>query len=391
MQLRRFEAATVTEALAQVRATLGSEAVILHSRAADPVAVGRPRHGWVEVTAAVDDTPVEPGDPAPREDYARSAADRREPGRAHAPWSGRPSVEAIEPGSPERLEEMYRILLDLRAVDGPSPRLPAPFQPLFRDLCRSEVPAAMARRLLVRWAEADTGIRQRPDRVSLRAALVRSFRVGGQMLPGGDRRVVAMVGATGVGKTTTIAKLAGQSRHTGGLRVALVNLDTYRIGALAQMQIYADLLGVPLHVARNPAELVAALQASREADLVLVDSTGRSPSHRQGIAAIRACLRAIPGVEVHLVVSATTKGSDLEETLLRFKPLGYHSLLITKLDEVRSVGPLLGLALDRDLPISYLTTGQEVPDDLEAATLQGLASLLLPEDAAASSGRCGRA
>jgi flagellar biosynthesis protein FlhF len=157
------------------------------------------------------------------------------------------------------------------------------------------------------------------------------------------------------------------------------------------MQIYADLLGVPLHVARNPSEVAVALQASREADLVLVDSTGRSPSHREGIASIRACLRTIPGVEVHLVLSATTKGSDLEETLRRFRPLAYQSLLITKLDEAKTAGPLLGSALDRDLSISYLTTGQEVPDDLEAATPHGLASLLIPEGATAPAGRTGRA
>lgn len=391
MHLRRFEAATVTEALAQVRATLGSEAVILHSRAADPVAVGRPRSGWVEVTAAVDDAPGGPDDPAPREAWALPDGARHQPGSAHPPRPDRRPVDAIKAGESERIEEMYRILLDLRAGGGPSPRLPAPLQLLFRELCRREVSATVARRLLVRWSEDGKGTRQRLDRAALRASLTRSFRVGGQISPAGGQRVVAVVGPTGVGKTTTIAKLAGQSRHAGGLRVALVNLDTYRIGAVAQMQIYADLLGVPLHVARNPAELAAALQASRDADLVLVDSTGRSPSHREGIAAVRACLRTIPDAEVHLVVSATTKGSDLEETMLRFRPLAFQSLLITKLDEARSAGPLLGLALDRDLPISYLTTGQEVPDDLEAATPHGLASLLIPEGAAAPSARTGRA
>ena len=190
MHLRRFEAATVTEALAQVRATLGSEAVILHSRAADPVAVGRPRSGWVEVTAAGDDAPGGPGDPAPRGAWALSDDARHQPASTHPPRPDRRPLDAMEAGESERIEEMYRILLDLRACDGPSPRLPAPFQPLFRELCRREVSAAVARRLLVRWSEDGKGTRQRLDRAALRASLARSFRVGGQIPPAGGRRVV---------------------------------------------------------------------------------------------------------------------------------------------------------------------------------------------------------
>jgi flagellar biosynthesis protein FlhF len=190
---------------------------------------------------------------------------------------------------------------------------------------------------------------------------------------------VALVGPTGVGKTTTIAKLAGQLCHAAGLRVALLTVDTYRIGAVAQIQTYAELLGVPLHVVRTPAEMRAAVSAERDADLLLVDTTGRSPRGTEGIASLRRILGEVPDLEVHLVVSATTKGTDLEEILRRFRPLRYRPLLATKLDEATSVGPLLGLALERDLAVSYLSTGQEVPDDLEPATPRHLAALLVPE------------
>ncbi len=145
------------------------------------------------------------------------------------------------------------------------------------------------------------------------------------------------------------------------------------------MQIYAELLGVPLHVVRNPSEMQAAVRAEADADLVLVDSMGRSPRHSQGISAIREMLGSIPGLDVHLVVSATTTGSDLEEILRRFRPLRYRHLLITKLDEATTAGPLLGLVMQRALPVSYLGTGQEVPDDLVMATPRRLASLLCPE------------
>jgi flagellar biosynthesis protein FlhF len=271
---------------------------------------------------------------------------------------------------------MYQMLLDLREVAAPAPRLPAALRSLYAELCRRELPAALARRLL-----RDLPVDPRAGRAAFQAALGRAFRVRGPVVAKHKQRVVAFVGPTGVGKTTTIAKLAGQSRQAGRLKVALVSLDTYRIGAIAQMQIYADLLRAPLHVVRSPSEFASALLAEREADLVLLDSMGRSPRHREGIAWLRPFLEGIPNLEVHLVVSATTKGSDLEEILRRFRPLRYQHVVITKLDEANSPGPLLGLALQRDLSISYLATGQEVPDDLEPATPQRLGTFLLPSEA----------
>ncbi|HSB73596.1 MAG TPA: flagellar biosynthesis protein FlhF [Candidatus Methylomirabilis sp.] len=393
MRLRRFEAATVAEALSQVRADLGPEAVILHARSADPAA-GRPGgRDRVMVTAAVDDDEPRAANREPR-------ADRDGDRVRMSPACGYPDVATqgipgcrgtaegdggVDWGSDEardgdnRLEEIHRVLLELRAEAGISPTLPALLRPTYRRLMQAEVPPGVARQLL-QALPAGTRVGRESQRVlALQRAAARAFRVGGPITPGQRQRVVALVGPTGVGKTTTVAKLAGQLRNAGGHRVALISLDTYRIGATAQMQIYAELLRVPLHVVRTPAEVQAAFRAERGRDLILVDTAGRSPGHPEGIAAIRSLLRPIPDLEVHLVVSATTKGSDAEEILRRFRPLSYGRLLLTKLDEARTAGPLLGLALRRGIPISYLTTGQEVPDDLEVATPRRLAALLVPE------------
>lgn len=381
MRLRRFEAATVTEALARVREDLGPNAVILHARAPETVRASGGASGRVEVMAAVDDEPTGAWNDVRT---PRNAARGRGADGVEHPVGPRlrEPVEAVDErvAEPARLEEMYRMLLELRDESIPAPRLPAALQPLYRELCRREVPAAVARRLLSKLpAETRSGRAARPV---LQAALMRAFRVQRAAPAVGRRRVVALVGPTGVGKTTTIAKLAGQCRHVGRQRVALVSLDTYRIGAVAQMQIYAELLGAPLHVVRNPGELACALRAEAGTDLVLVDTMGRSPRHREGIAGLRGLLRELPDPEVHLVVSSTTKGSDLEEVMRQFQPLEYQHVLITKLDEARSLGPVLGLALQRDLSISYLTTGQGVPDDLEPATARRLATCLLPDGAA---------
>jgi flagellar biosynthesis protein FlhF len=381
MRLRRFEAATVTEALAQVRADLGPEAVILHARETERERRRSAPGGWVEVTAAIDDE-VRPASRTVRRG-SWGAEDLRLNDARVAGVSARSVAQpatlldgqASEGG---RIEEMYRMLLELRAGTSPTPRMPAALRPVYSELCRRELPAALARRLLLDLAVETSGGREGAIRTALQTSLVRAFRVQRGADTGRGQRVVALVGPTGVGKTTTLAKLAGQCRQAGGLKVALMSLDTYRIGAMAQMRIYAELLQAPLHVVRTPEELDGALRAEQDADLVLLDSMGRSPQHREAIADLQPFLQRLPNAEVHLVVSATTKNSDAEEILRRFRPLAYHHVAISKLDEAGSPGPLLGLALQRDLSISYLTTGQEVPDDLELATSRRLATLLLP-------------
>ncbi|MFB3817273.1 MAG: flagellar biosynthesis protein FlhF [Candidatus Methylomirabilales bacterium] len=403
MRLRRFEAATVAQALAQVRADLGDAAVILHTRTREDAGRG------VEVTAAVDE-PESSAERCPRAESRAPSAERAPSREGRVPSSGtglalpdagpwtsdlgqrtanlaprtsnRATGRTPDPGPwtsnpgplpDERLDEIHRLLLELAASDAPAP-VPARLRPAYRHLCQREIPAPVAKRLLAsagRRAEAGSALDALPG------AAARAFRVAGHLAPGGGQRRVALVGPTGVGKTTTMAKLAGQFQRAGGGRVAFLTLDTYRIGAVAQLQIYAELLGAGLHVVRTPQEAQAAVAAEREAELLLVDTTGRSPRQREGIRAAQRLLAAIPDLEVHLVLSATTKAADLEDSLRRFRPLGYGQLLATKLDEARSPGPLLGLALDRAIPVSYLAAGQEVPDDLEPATPRRLARLLL--------------
>ena len=383
MRLRRYEAATVAEALARVRDDLGPDAVILYARGPDGGGGTGRTPERIEVTAAVDD---DPGATFAREPlgarWNRAAA--MPPADLHGGVGGparRAHASAASenvPADPHTMEEMYRMLLELRDTGTPMPRMRSGLQCLYRELCRRDLPAGVARQLLSTLPAAERRVRARPDRTVVRGALEAAFRVQGPV-PSGARRVVVLVGPTGVGKTTTIAKLAGQWRRMGTPGLALVSLDTYRIGATAQMQIYADLLGVPLHVARTPADLARIVRSDTRAEMVLVDSVGRSPHHREGIARLCEFVREVPDPEVHLVVSATTQCSDLDEILRRFRPLQYRYLLITKLDEARSPGAALGLALRHDLSISYLAAGQEVPDDLSQATAGELATLLLPD------------
>jgi flagellar biosynthesis protein FlhF len=185
--------------------------------------------------------------------------------------------------------------------------------------------------------------------------------------------VEVFVGPPGVGKTTTIAKIASQERARRGARLGLVAADGFRVGAVEQLRLYADVLSAPLTVARTPDELEAAIAGATPRRALLVDTAGRSPQD----AASREMLQVLgnrPGVRTHIVLSAGTPAATIRRVLDRFEDAQPSRIVITKLDEAESLAPIVGVLRERQLPISYLCTGQSVPEDLERATPPALAA-----------------
>jgi flagellar biosynthesis protein FlhF len=189
--------------------------------------------------------------------------------------------------------------------------------------------------------------------------------------------VVALVGPTGVGKTTTIAKLAANFRLRENRRVGLITVDTYRIAAVEQLRTYADIIDLPMEVVSTPREMREAVERMRSLDLVLMDTAGRSPRDEVKIRELRSLLAEAAPAEVHLVLSAASSARSLAAAAERFAPVGVTALLITKLDEATGLGNLLALARNCRLPFSYLTDGQNVPDDISIAEAKRLAQLIL--------------
>ena len=206
---------------------------------------------------------------------------------------------------------------------------------------------------------------------------------GELQLPAGERRVVALVGPTGVGKTTTIAKLAAAFRLDQQRRVGLITIDTYRIAAVDQLKTYADIMNLPLEVAATAQEMRNALQALADCQLVLIDTTGRSPRDAMRIAEQRSLLAQADPDEVHLVLSATSSIACQQLAMRAYAGVNPSSLLLTKLDELPQAGNLAALLRETSLPLSYTTHGQNVPDDIRPAQRRWLAryltGLLTPE------------
>jgi flagellar biosynthesis protein FlhF len=210
---------------------------------------------------------------------------------------------------------------------------------------------------------------------ALRRAVAERVLTAGPV--GVSSRVAAFVGPTGVGKTTTIAKIAARASLMDGARVALVTIDTFRVGAIDQLQRYADLMELPLHVAGTSAALRAAVQSNSGADLILVDTAGRGPRDAAQLSALRELLGAAEGMEVHLCLAATTRSREQHLALQSYRGLQPTRLCVTKLDEAVGLGEVLSLSESARLPLSYFGTGQRVPEDLELCTPEGFAARLL--------------
>ena len=184
-------------------------------------------------------------------------------------------------------------------------------------------------------------------------------------------------GATGAGKTTTLAKVAAHFVLEQNLKGALITADTYRISAVEQLKKYAEILGLPVEVVYSAADLRKAIARHRSKDFILVDTAGRSQYNEFQMDELKELLAAHPRMEKHLVVSATTKEEDVAEIMKRFSVCKPDRIIFTKTDETRTIGMVLNLLAGGDLPLSFLSNGQSVPDDIIPATADRLAELLL--------------
>jgi flagellar biosynthesis protein FlhF len=200
---------------------------------------------------------------------------------------------------------------------------------------------------------------------------------------GNKKKVVFFVGPTGVGKTTTIAKLASEYKINQNKKVALITADVYRIAAVEQLNTYASILDVPVNVIYSPSEIVDNVKDLSAYDVIMVDTAGRSHKNVEQRNELFEIVNNVKNAEldididVFLVLSVTTKYRDLMNIANAYKELEGYKLLFTKLDETGTIGNIMNMRCYTGAPLSYITSGQNVPDDIELADVQKLAKMLL--------------
>jgi flagellar biosynthesis protein FlhF len=421
MQLKTYQARTMTDALARVKTDLGGGAMILHTRSVK-------RGGWfglgartyIEITATAD----------PRIDEARNSGQRAVAGDqqiANDVVSSNSQFAIPDPQSPPppvpeasmqrdltAIRSMVRDLLSHRhsasTAHGPPPDdMPAELIEYYSRLTSQHVAQELVARLLDKVAHRlKTDSTKRGFNApywDAQGRLVQPFPSDHQplatdhlireelaeLLPPaapleltaeGRPTIVALVGPTGVGKTTTLAKLAAHMKLRELRRVGLITIDTYRIAAVEQLKTYAQILEIPLAAVTTPAEIQDAVKQMYACDLILIDTAGRSPRDEPRIAQLAELLAAVRPDQVHLVLSTTSREETIREAAEKFAVLGPRQVIFTKLDEAVGFGVIVNVLHNLNLRLSYLTTGQSVPDDIEPATARRVAQLILGEAAA---------
>lgn len=374
MKIRRFVADNMQGALNQVKDTFGNDALILQTRRFRKGGfLGLFGRQFVEVTAAIDDE-IQMNKGQDNLATHHSFPEKRE--------------EKQDISVNEELRDL-KTMLDqmIKKYDSSTvsnrDSYPKIFQYYYRTLRASEVEEKLAHQiigdamqhvtpsLIDDPQEVNKVVEEITARYFLKPNPI-SFHKGNE-----KQRIVALVGPTGVGKTTTIAKLAAQFSVLEKKRVALVTVDTYRVAAMEQLQTYANLMALPLETASTPKQFQDVLRKYEEVELILVDTAGRSPLNKIAMAELKAFMDACTNIEIFLVMGATTKQADLWEITSRFGELNVKQLIFTKLDETMKYGVILNVVNRLRKSLAYITTGQDVPDDIEVPDPEQLARSIL--------------
>lgn len=410
MNIKKFRAANLSAALSRVRNEIGSDAIIVETRQLPPSgwrglahrslkAVGlRGLPNEIEVTVAWN-VPAQPtrvmnNENAPTAEqmandesestmsFAEQIETARRPSRREdadpvevdANWTEEfRFIRSMLAQTLDRIERPSWAQWEDRGGEAPYPDW---LKPIYFRLKRQGVAELSIRSILDPLLEQGLNTEEaiEAEVTEALARLIGRCRPIQIRQPG---KSVLLVGPTGAGKTTTIAKLAAHFTIEKRKRVGLITCDTYRMGAAAQLRGYGELLRIPVHVAHDISELKTLYEQLKEHDIILVDTAGRSHRDEMGMEELQRCVACLPKVEVHLVVPATLEQTQAAALFERYRSLKAKRLIISKLDEVESYGALINFPVLSGLPLSYMSTGQRVPEDFQTARNKNVARLAL--------------
>lgn len=379
MKVKKYVAPDYSSAISQAKQEMGKDAIILSSRQIRRKGfLGMFAKPLYEVTVAMDND-------------LRVEMDRM---RANSPAKSAPISPKSDPFREqallEEIQNMKTIMDDIKkhmnemnTMQGISDSVQHFYHLLLKHNVNEEVAMRIAAQVDQRLPQGKD-----PDPVWVRDVCIHTIQEYlGEIVPirPGERgkcKTVVLVGPTGVGKTTTLAKLAANMTFLEARDVAFITLDTYRISAAEQLRTFAEIIGIPIRVVFQPLELEEAIEEYNDKDLIFIDTAGRSPYNEDHMEELAEFLQVAKADEVVLVLSVTSDSSDLLKTYERFNMIGVDKIIFTKLDETDSYGQVLNVLHEINKPVAYFTTGQNVPDDIEVPDPSQFARMFLEgEDA----------
>ena len=388
MKIRRYMAKNTQEAILKVKMDLGNEALILNTRKVKQKGLlGLFAKPMIEVLAAIDE-------------YNVTRTDTNNTKPIEKP------VKTIESGDKINFDEkegkianlenkiiniedmIQKIYLQMKLEDKPAqankeerpladPKIAGIF---YSNLLKNEVDADIAKKI-INTAAAKLGTNSGVNDMAAQLYSIVTGMLGrpNTIKPGipGKPSVIIFVGPTGVGKTTTLAKIAANYLLNQKKSIGLITADTYRIAAVEQLKTYAEILGIPVSVAYTASEIRDAVNQHSDKDIVLIDTAGRSHRNKTQFEELKSLIAASGADEVYLVLSATTSNRNCREILSSYEFLSNYKLIFTKIDEAPVQGIILNVRYLTGKSLSYITTGQSVPDDIETANIEKIAKNLI--------------
>lgn len=359
MEVKRYRGENMQEAMFKVKADLGSDAIILHTRKfKEGGFLGLFGKEMVEVVATI-------------EDEVHNTKDKEK--------------QKVESELNQVKQMMGNVLqkLEENKLQSSYNNLPENLKEVVDKLLAQGITDELITEILI-GVNDKLGPKEIEDKEIIMSSFAEEIKtrlnpVSPITLSDQESKVVAFIGPTGVGKTTTVAKLAADFNLRKNKDVGLITADTYRIAAVEQLKTYSEIINVPLEVVYNSTELEQALDKFAAKDLVLVDTAGRSQNNEMHMSELDALLAKIDVAEKHLVLSAITKFRDLLDVILSFQQIGLDKFIFTKLDETKDLGMLVNIIDQFDAELSYITNGQNVPEDIEVFKPEKIVNSLLEE------------
>lgn len=395
MKVKRYVGETAQEAMQKVKSDLGRDAIILNTRKIRKKGLmGFFTKPLIEVVATIDNdiSSVErsdklqgrrPSEHNSKEEYNNAASNFMKELNENMQvqkCAGAPKNNTRHQGHNDDKELIQQDFLELKnmlskvydavKVDYENTKLSDIVKKYLKALEDYEVDKVIVNEIKEKLIETLDGEKQQSDAIvrnTIYNILSRYMKEPEPFSFAKGKKVIIVIGPTGVGKTTTLAKLAANMVLTEKKKVGLITSDTYRIAAVEQLKTYSEIIGVPLSIIYTPGEILNAIENYSDKDLILVDTAGRSHKDKYQLMELKTLIKSSIDYEVYMVISATTKFSDCIEIIKNYSFLDDYKLLFTKLDETSAFGVILNVAYITKKPISYITTGQSVPDDIEIA------------------------
>ncbi|HHV10217.1 MAG TPA: flagellar biosynthesis protein FlhF [Clostridiales bacterium] len=401
MIIKKFQANTETEAILSAREELGKDAIVMNIKTISPKGIYKLfRKPLVEITAAIDENitykndkvrNAAPAPMAPQRKIRRPDIIYDEPqeGAGRQPEADIPAASSaielklnnLQSLLEKQMVEKERELKEKQESKTEVNKNLACIQLIYNQLVANEVDEKYANQIITeiegtlkKDASMDNILASIYQKIILKLGQPKTISTGG-----GTAKFIFFIGPTGVGKTTTIAKIASRFKVAEKAKVAFLTADTYRVAAVEQLRTYANILGIPLKVIYSEDEMKLAREEFSDYDLVFVDTAGRSHRSKEQRDDMELLVNAIPEEEreVYLVLSATTKYRDLVKITEAYSEIMNYNLIFTKLDETGTIGNLFNIRMLTEAPLSYATFGQNVPDDISRVDTQNIAKQLL--------------